>query len=578
MRYFKRASLPILIQWLCVIVVIMAIATTTLAQSSLSFQYFYDSLNRVVRVIDSRGNVITYTYDEVGNLVSVTRTTVAILPPPMLTSATPNQVNRDDPATVMLMGAGLLGGTVTTTHPGITIIGTALIDDTKISVSLIVASTAQLGQAPLTVTTIRGSASINITVVGPRPRITAISPSQGPSTGGTPVTITGSNFNASTTVTIGGSPATNVVLVNNSTLTAVTPAGPATQPPTSVDVVVKNPFGLATLTNGFRYIFGLKCGDLVSGSISTARETDLFAFNGQMGMVVDIVLVVTGGFDSFRSILPRVTLFAPSGAQLSVFDANAQRSFTLAENGVYVIQVNANDLVSTGSYNLGLECRQPLGPVDGTLNCGSLLSGTISASGEVDLITFSGQTGQVVDLTLVLTAGFDSFRSVLPRVTLFSPTGAQLDSFDANVQKTYTLPESGTYLIRVNANNLFHTGSYNLGLECRRPLGPVDGTLSCGSLLSGTIEAPGEVDLITFSGQTGDVVDLTLVLTAGFDSFRSVLPRVTLFSPTGAQLDSFDANVQKTYTLPESGTYLIRVNANNLVATGSYNLRLQCSP
>ncbi|MCI0338419.1 MAG: hypothetical protein L0226_12650, partial [Acidobacteria bacterium] len=133
-------------------------------------------------------------------------------------------------------------------------------------------------------------------------------------------------------------------------------------------------------------------------------------------------------------------------------------------------------------------------------------------------------------------------------------------------------------LIRVNANNLFHTGSYNLGLECRRPLGPVDGTLSCGSLLSGTIEAPGEVDLITFSGQTGDVVDLTLVLTAGFDSFRSVLPRVTLFSPTGAQLDSFDANVQKTYTLPESGTYLIRVNANNLVATGSYNLRLQCSP
>lgn len=139
------------------------------AQTPVTFQYFYDSLNQLARVIDSNGNVITYTYDEVGNLVSVTRTTVANLPPPMLTTAAPSQVNQDDPAAVVLTGTGLLGGAVTTAHPGITITGSALIDDTRITVSLIVAPTAQLGPAPLTVTTIRGSASINITVVGPRP-------------------------------------------------------------------------------------------------------------------------------------------------------------------------------------------------------------------------------------------------------------------------------------------------------------------------------------------------------------------------------------------------------------------------
>ena len=29
-----------------------------------------------------------------------------------------------------------------------------------------------------------------------------------------------------------------------------------------------------------------------------------------------------------------------------------------------------------------------------------------------------------------------------------------------------TLPESGTYVVRVNANTLMSTGTYSVGLEC----------------------------------------------------------------------------------------------------------------
>ncbi len=43
---------------------------------------------------------------------------------------------------------------------------------------------------------------------------------------------------------------------------------------------------------------------------------------------------------------------------------------------------------------------------------------------------------------------------------------SKLFSFDSNAQREFFLPQSGAYLIRINANNMVSAGSYNLGLEC----------------------------------------------------------------------------------------------------------------
>lgn len=51
----------------------------------------------------------------------------------------------------------------------------------------------------------------------------AVSPASGPVYGGTPVTITGSGFDPSVVVYIGGTQASDVVYVSSTTLTAVTP-------------------------------------------------------------------------------------------------------------------------------------------------------------------------------------------------------------------------------------------------------------------------------------------------------------------------------------------------------------------
>ena len=40
--------------------------------------YIHDDLGRLSQVIDGQGNVATYTYDAVGNLLSITRSTDAI--------------------------------------------------------------------------------------------------------------------------------------------------------------------------------------------------------------------------------------------------------------------------------------------------------------------------------------------------------------------------------------------------------------------------------------------------------------------------------------------------------------------
>ncbi len=77
----------------------------------------------------------------------------------------------------------------------------------------------------------------------------AIAPASGPQAGGTAVSISGTNFDPGVTVAIGGVPASNVVRVSDTQITAETPALP---PGSLNDVVVTNPDTTAgTLLKGW---------------------------------------------------------------------------------------------------------------------------------------------------------------------------------------------------------------------------------------------------------------------------------------------------------------------------------------
>ena len=81
------------------------------------------------------------------------------------------------------------------------------------------------------------------------PTISAVNPNTGATTGGTAITITGTNLTGASSVRVGSGYATSVVVVNDTTVTAVTPAGTAG----AENVSVTTAGGIATLTGGFTY-------------------------------------------------------------------------------------------------------------------------------------------------------------------------------------------------------------------------------------------------------------------------------------------------------------------------------------
>lgn len=62
--------------WFLGLLLAFVLATVAHAQAPLTFQYFYDELGQLVKVVDSTGTVIEYVYDEVGNMLEIKRFTV----------------------------------------------------------------------------------------------------------------------------------------------------------------------------------------------------------------------------------------------------------------------------------------------------------------------------------------------------------------------------------------------------------------------------------------------------------------------------------------------------------------------
>src|ERR1700734_2449185 len=69
------ASRPIASTLICLLILTLGPAPA-LAQSPITFQYIYDDLNQLTKVIDSTGVVIQYVYDPVGNILQINRSTV----------------------------------------------------------------------------------------------------------------------------------------------------------------------------------------------------------------------------------------------------------------------------------------------------------------------------------------------------------------------------------------------------------------------------------------------------------------------------------------------------------------------
>ena len=105
------------------------------------------------------------------------------------------------------------------------------------------------------------------TSAGAAPAITAVSPSAGPTSGGTSVTVTGSGFTGATTVKFGATAATSFTVNSDSQITAVSPSGAAGV----VDVAVTTPSGTSASVAGDHFTY--TAGPNVTGLSPTGGPT-----------------------------------------------------------------------------------------------------------------------------------------------------------------------------------------------------------------------------------------------------------------------------------------------------------------
>jgi hypothetical protein len=116
-----------------------------------------------------------------------------------------------------------------------------------------------------------GSQQYTIVVAQPAPAVSAVSPSNGPATGGATVTLTGRDFTGATNVAFGlvNLPASGFTVVDASHITLIAPVGRVGP----VNVTVATPYGLSAITPATVFTYDAVAGfSLVTGSADVSFQ------------------------------------------------------------------------------------------------------------------------------------------------------------------------------------------------------------------------------------------------------------------------------------------------------------------
>ncbi len=287
---------------------------------------------------------------------------------PTLASLSPFSGSTAGGTVVTLTGSGFSASTAvafgTRASPTVT-----LVSPTELTA---VTPTAPVGVVTVTVrNTDNQSASIvgGFRFVSP-PTLTAAAPDSGDVGGGTLVRLTGAGFGSSTTVSFGGTAATQVSLVSATELDAVTPR----HLPGVVDVQVSTDGAVATLTGGFTFTRGAPTlvavapvsGPITGGTLLTLSGTG-FAPGASItvggGSATEVVIV--------SDVLARAVVPAHAAGAVDVVLTNDDaQATTLAGGFTYVAPPsnNAGTVTDGGSGSIGAAPTDV--PAPGGVSCG----------------------------------------------------------------------------------------------------------------------------------------------------------------------------------------------------------------
>ncbi len=409
-----------------------------------SIQYVYDELGRLVAVVAPSGDAAAYSYDAVGNLLSIARytaTTVSVI------EFTPNAGPTS--STVTIYGTGF---SATPSQNTVTFNGTSatVVSSTATTIVATVPGSATTGV--IAVTSPNGSASsvasFTVASAAGQPTITSFSPSIGAE--GTAVTLTGTNY--------------DTVLANNRVTLNLTGTWPSTGSATSLQVAVpvsggsgklavRTLAGTAISTADFfvppePYVAAdvlvtdrMAVGDTRAVAMGTSNKVGLVIFDGTLGQRVSLK-VVPGPLSAVSMYRPNLRLMTTAG--IGVTTALLEPPL-LSLAGTYAILVDPTGS-ATGTTTLTL------------YNVPADYSNTITAGGSAVTVTTTvpGQNGAV---TFTGTSGHRMAANVgsgpLGTVSMRAPNGTSLASVSSGVATAFieptTLAAAGTHSLFVDS-------------------------------------------------------------------------------------------------------------------------------
>ncbi len=513
-------------------------------------------MGRLVAVYDASGNAAVYSYDLVGNLLSITN-----YPGNQPAAFYLNPNNNQSGPTVTIYGTDFCSSPMVSFNG----IAATVISATSTQITVAVPSGNTSGQVVVTC----GSNSIDVGVyTAPgnlTPSITSFSPASGAP--GTPVTIAGSGFQPnSIAVTFNNTPAL-VVSATASAITAIVP-GNATSGPIAVSdsygqAVTASNFGV--LPPGTVYFANLAAGGPPAAvSFDAGSQQALFTFNGTTGEQVLI------SFDDPQvDCMSSATVNNPDGSTLATVSGPGTLDFSfdylcygtpvfllevLPATGTYSIFVN--DGYDPGSLSVALANVAQLP----TIAVGGAAVNVDVPVGQMSALAFQANAGDQVSLSATSpSASYISMvapdGSILGTATILGGIGEYLNSI--------TFTETGAYVV-VSVSDT-DSGSDDQFAVQLYSAPPISETIAIGGPSVTLAPVPGQTAQLTFSGNAGQTIS------PGYVTQDYPPPSVSGTSPDGSPFpypfgylfDSYrDSNGNFHYyglptALPQTGTYQI---------------------
>jgi hypothetical protein len=338
--------------------------------------------------------------------------------PPKVNSISPTGGPLAGGTSVVISGARFLGATAV--KFGSTNATSFKVNSGK---SITAVSPAGTGTVDVTVTTPEGTSATGLAdqfTYGPK--VTGVSPNRGPASGGTSVTLAGSDFSAANEVKFGSADATSFTVNSQSSITAVSPEGTGT-----VDVTVTDPEATSPVSSAdqFSYVLPPTVTSVspAAGPEAGGTEVTITVTGAELNEITEVDFGLSPA-SFFVNNQGSITAFSPAGegvvdVTVTAFGGRSLTSF--ADQFRYVPPPTVTGVSpETGPAGggttvtiTGTNLAEPSAVRFGSSNASSV---AVNSENSITAVAPIGTKGETVDVTVTtlggtsLTSAADHFR------------------------------------------------------------------------------------------------------------------------------------------------------------------------